>query len=336
MITMFEDIMFHGLLLIVSFMLTYLIMPPLIKYLNKKGIQGVDVHKLEKPKVAEMGGLGLVIGVTITTLLAMILFPSYFMYFLSFLIVYLLVAIIGIVDDLKTLGPKMKPLLILLASLPLIFTGVVYPKPRFPIVGETRLTIAYWPIVPLTIAVTSNAANMIDVFNGALSGTAVIIFFVLFIASLLMGSEIGAILSLIMFGATVAYYLFNKYPAKTFSGDTGSLTIGAAIGLIAILGRVEVAALVALIPYIMNSYHSLASIGRLFERHQLKARPVYLLDDGRLKASDDPRAPLTLTRLLLVDGPLHEYEIVKYFIILTTISGIFAILTVLLIPGVIF
>lgn len=321
---------------ITGLIVTFLLMPRLIAYLNKKGIQGIDVHKKDKPKVAEMGGIGIVIGVIVSVVIAVLLYPYYFKHLIMFLAVFLSVAIIGFIDDLKTLGPKIKPLLIFFASFLLFLDSVLIPKPSFPIVGETRLTIVYWFIVPLTISVTSNAANMIDVFNGALSGTATIIFLVLFIASVLVGSEIGAILSLIMFGVTFAYYFFNKYPAKTFSGDVGSLSIGAAIGLIALIGRVEAAALVALIPYIMNSFHSLASIGKLFERHQLKSRPTILLDDGTLMASDDPRAPLTLTRLLLASGPLKEYEIVRYFIILTIISGIFAILTVLLIPGVLF
>jgi UDP-N-acetylglucosamine--dolichyl-phosphate N-acetylglucosaminephosphotransferase len=138
------------------------------------------------------------------------------------------------------------------------------------------------------------------------------------------------ILSAILASSLIAYYRFNRFPARVFTGDVGSFTVGTTIAAIAILGRLEVVTIIAMIPFIMNSFHSLASIGRLFERRQIKQRPTILLRDGRIAANPDPKAPLTLTRMVIASTPLRENEVVEVFFILSTFSSILAVLTALL------
>jgi UDP-N-acetylglucosamine--dolichyl-phosphate N-acetylglucosaminephosphotransferase len=102
--------------------------------------------------------------------------------------------------------------------------------------------------------------------------------------------------------------------------------VGAALGAIAIIGRLEVVAVVAFMPQIMNAFYGLSTIGRLYERREVN-RPVKVLEDGRLMASADPKAPLTLARFILARGPLHEYEAAIIFITLSAISGLLALIT---------
>ncbi len=54
---------------------------------------------------------------------------------------------------------------------------------------------------------------------------------------------------------------------------------------LAILGRMEVVVVVALMPQIMNAFYGLSSVGRLYERREIRQRPTKLLDDGRLAAT---------------------------------------------------
>jgi UDP-N-acetylglucosamine--dolichyl-phosphate N-acetylglucosaminephosphotransferase len=103
--------------------------------------------------------------------------------------------------------------------------------------------------------------------------------------------------------------------------------VGSTIAAIAVVGRIEVIAVVAMIPFIMNSFHSLASIGRLFERRQVKLRPTFLQKDERIAASRDPRSPLTLTRIVVGKTPLKEYEVVRVLFILSAFSSVLALLT---------
>ncbi len=343
---------------LVAFIVTFLIMPFVIKSMKRRKIVGVDFHKLDKPEVAEMGGVGILFGVSIGCLAVFLgsgiigvgFFDSRILIFLSAI---LLVGLIGLVDDLKTLGPKVKPILTMLACLPIllyswivvelqlipVFIPAYNPGPFLPFLGQTRLTIVYPLIlIPLAIAITSNAVNMIDVFNGVMPLTSITMFSVLLLVSLMMmvigipEAGLGILFSSLMIGTLLAYYYYNRYPAKVFAGDTGALAIGAAIGATAIFGRLEIVAIVALLPAIMNAFYSLVSIGGLLERRQMRGRPTIFQDNGTLAASNEAKAPLTLTRLVLARGPLTEQQITLSLTTLTLASSILAFLTVFLIP----
>ncbi len=315
----------------ISFIITFILVPFLIRKFKEKGIVGIDVHKLEKPEIPEMGGLSILISIIVSAVFLIIVCNNLTKFFVTFLIVVIVVGIIGAIDDIKPLNPKLKPTLTALASLPIIIFGTYVPRPVFPIIGKTRLTIVYPLLIIAGLAVSANAVNMLDVFNGSMAGTCSILLLTLLISSIILGSNIGILLSAITLGSLIAFFYYNKYPAKIFSGDVGSLTVGAAIATIAVMGRLEIVTIVAMMPHIMNGFHSLASIGGLLERRQIKARPTKVLADGRLAASKDPKAPITLARLILAGGPLYENEVVKVFILLSIYSGVLAILTALLI-----
>jgi hypothetical protein len=193
-------------------------------------------------------------------------------------------------------------------------------------------------LIPLAIAITSNSANMIDVFNGVMPLTTIIMFIALLIASVLMmlvgvmEAGLGLLFSSVMIGTLIAYFYYNRNPAKVFAGDTGSLLVGAAIGVVAIMGRLEIVAIVALMPAIMNAFYSLVSIGGLLERRQIKVRPTILNEDQTIASSSEPKAPLTLTRLIVARGPLTEQRITLSLAFLTLASSVLAILTLFVIP----
>ncbi|MHA2428054.1 MAG: hypothetical protein ACXADB_08540 [Candidatus Hermodarchaeia archaeon] len=341
--------------LLVAFFVTFLIMPYVIRAMKRRGVVGVDVHKINKPEIAEMGGLGILFGVTIAGIVlflgsGLIGFGLFDFRILIFLAVLLIAGFIGVIDDLKSLGPKVKPILTMIACLPiLLYTWVLgaippflpayVPLPYLPFLGSTRLTIVYPLIlIPLAIAITSNAVNMSDVFNGVMPLTTTIMFVALLIASLFMmaigisEAGLGLMFCSIMIGSLLAYYYYNRNPARVFAGDTGSLLVGAAIGAVAIMGRLEIIAIVALLPAIMNAFYSLVSIGGLLERRQMRARPTVFQEDGTLSASSDPKAPITLTRLIVARGALSEQQITLSLATLTFASSVLAFLTVFLIP----
>ena len=317
--------------LAVGFAVSLLSMPLVMKFMERRGIVGIDMHKKNRPSIPEMGGVAVLIGLTTSVLSAIILMPEKTRMLISFLSATLIAGAIGATDDLKPMNAKVKPLLTLFSGIPILLLGTYNPRgPVFPMVGQTRLTIVYPLMIIAALAVTSNAVNMMDPFNGTMSGTCVVITAALIISSLLLGRYDGLLLSLCIFGPLLVLYLFNKYPAKVFSGDVGSLSIGAALGAIAILGQLEIVAVVAFAPQIMNAFYGLSTIGRLYERREVP-RPVVLREDGKLMATPYPDAPITLARVILARGPLHEREAAQIFIILSIISGILAVFTAYLI-----
>ncbi|MHA1607607.1 MAG: MraY family glycosyltransferase [Candidatus Freyarchaeota archaeon] len=330
------EVAYLFLAFIVTFLICKLSLPCLMEKMRIRGIVGVDAHKLDKPLIPEMGGLSLILAFNGGILLSIILFEDtdIRLKLIALLLSANLAGFVGVIDDLKTLGPKAKPLLTALSSIPLLAIYPLYPvftpRPRLPIVGSVRLTYVYLFYVPTNMAVCSNTVNMLDVFNGAMPATTIIVFSSIAISSVILCSPVGFMVSIVMLGALAAYYPFNKYPAKVFSGDTGSLFVGSVIGGVAIIGGLEVVTVIALLPFIMNSFYYLASVKRLVEGRSVKDRPTRLLDNGMLEASLSKEAPITLARMVLARGALREPEVVYGFTILTLYSGILAVVTALL------
>jgi UDP-N-acetylglucosamine--dolichyl-phosphate N-acetylglucosaminephosphotransferase len=326
----FNSILITAVISAVAFSTTMIIMPILIRKLKKADITGIDYHKLAKPKIPEMGGIGIVTTMLIGNAMAYILLPEVARGILSAALMVATGALIGLLDDFKRLGAKTKPVLTAIACWPVFLLQTYSPFPIFPFIGKTRLPIFYPLLIPLGTAIAANGVNMLDVLNGAMPSACVPVSFALLICSIILGSMEGMVLSAILTSVLLAYYVFNRYPAKVFDGDTGSLAVGTMIAAIAIIGRLEVVAIIAAIPFIMNSFHSLASIGRLFERREIRQRPTFLRNDEKIAANTDARAPLTLTRILVASTPLRENEVVRSLFVLSVFSSVLAIITVIL------
>ncbi len=315
---------------VTAFVVTYLTIPPLAALLKRRSIVGIDIHKLDRPKIPEMCGLSVIAGIA-AGMLSLELLGGPSREIVAFLATVLIAGAIGAIDDIRPLGPKLKPALTALAAIPILLLGTYNPHPVFPLVGAFRLTIIYPILILFAIAVPANAVNMLDVFNGSMSGTLTIVSLTLAVVLAVSGKTTAVGLALALFGSLLAFYLFNRYPARVFGGDTGSLAVGAAVGALAVIGRIELVTIVAIAPYIMNSFYGLASIGRLYERREIKPRPVKLRSDGMLEATTDKRAPVTLTRLILAEGPMREQQIVRVMLLLTVLSSAMALLASLLV-----
>jgi UDP-N-acetylglucosamine--dolichyl-phosphate N-acetylglucosaminephosphotransferase len=95
-------------------------------------------------------------------------------------------------------------------------------------------------------------------------------------------------------------------------------------GAVAIAGSSEIIGVIALLPAVMNSFLFLASVKRIVEHREVKARPTILTDDFKLAASNDSTAPATLVRLIVVDRPLGEREIGYQIFKLATFTALLA------------
>jgi len=312
---------------LVAFAVVYLTTPRIASWSTRRGIVGTDVHKLDKPKIPEMCGLAIVAGLAVASVLSSQLLTEHAHEAAAFLGTVLIAGATGAIDDLRPLGPRLKPILTGLAAVPILLLGTYDPHPVFPLVGTLRLTVVYPLLIPFAIAIPANAVNMLDVFNGSMSGTLAIVSVALALVLTLSGNIMPATLAFALFGSLLAFYLFHRYPARVFGGDAGSLTAGAAVGALSVIGRIELVTIVALAPYIMNAFYGLASIGRLYERREIKSRPIRLRDDGLLEATTARNAPITLSRLILAEGPLGEKQVVRIMLLLTALSSGLAVLT---------
>jgi len=331
------EIIYLIVVFIIGFSSTYLIIPYLIKYMKKKGYIGYDIHKNDRPAVAESGGLSMVIGVSIASLLLMVFFPIIMNEIIIFILTVISAGIIGFIDDRLKLRSRYKILLTLFAG-SIIFIANFYhfihiKSPTIPFLGSLRISILYPFAVPLIVTVFANTVNMLEGYNGEGSGTCLIATCFLLICGIIWNSAEAVIFAIPVIAVIIPFFLFNKFPAKIFPGDVGTLSMGAMIACIMLFGSLEAAAFCTLLIHIFNSFYVITSVRGFFESseiHDEEKDDIILLEDDRIKASEKKQAALTLPRLILAKGPLTEPELTKNFFAISIICGFFSIIITLL------
>ena len=174
---------------------------------------------------------------------------------------------------------------------------------------------------------------MMDSFNGEMSGftflcTLALAFGVLLHTYAASGYSLARLAAVFpLLAVSAGFFVFNRYPSRAFDGNSGSLFLGAMFAALAITGGVEVAAIVAIIPAILNSFYILSSVRGFVERRKMSARPTFMGSDGMLYATPDPSAPDTLARLVLLAGPLSERRLVGEVLELTAVTCLLSALT---------
>jgi len=100
---------------------------------------------------------------------------------------------------------------------------------------------------------SSNAVNLTDGLDGLAGGLSAISFVAFSLISLMVGYSDMGIFSLILTGSILGFVFFNAHPAKIFMGDTGSLSLGAVMGMIAILTHREVTLLIVAFVFVIET-----------------------------------------------------------------------------------
>ncbi|MFX1462655.1 MAG: hypothetical protein ACFFBF_06350 [Promethearchaeota archaeon] len=305
--------------------------------MKRKGYVGIDIHKNSKPEISESGGLAIVIGFTLCSFFLILFFPAFFNEIIVFVFTVLLTGLIGFIDDRKKLRSRYKIALSIFSG-GIIFLANIYgiiniSSPTIPFLYQTRLTIIYPFLIPIIVAVFANTVNMLEGYNGEGSGTCLIAVCFLFVCGILWNSAEAIIFTVPVIAVLIPFYLFNKYPAKIFPGDIGTLSMGVMIACIMLFGSLEVATFCAFLIHILNSFYYIYSVKGFFESSDIREskEDIILLEDDQIKASDQKDAVLTLPRLILAKGPLKESKLVKNFYAISLICGFFSILSILLI-----
>ena len=329
------EIIYFIIVFISGFLVTLFILPILIRFMKKKGYVGYDIHKNAKPEIAESGGISILIGISVASGLLIVFFPIFINVIIIFLLTALLAGVIGFIDDRKKLRSRYKILLTIFTGsiifLANFFNFINISSPFFPFIGQLRVEIIYPLLIPLIVAVFANSVNMMEGYNGEGSGTCLIAICFIFICGLLWNSAEAILLALALIAVLIPFFLYNRYPAKIFPGDVGTLSLGAMIACIALIGSIEVAVFCALLVHIFNSFYVISSVRGFIESSDIQQGrdDIILLPDDKIKASDNKRAVLTLPRLILVEEPLTEKELVSHFYIISILCGLFSLTSVI-------
>jgi UDP-N-acetylglucosamine--dolichyl-phosphate N-acetylglucosaminephosphotransferase len=253
--------------ILLSFVLTIAILPDTIRLLREKGNIAIDVHKYGRPEVPKGAGFVLLFAV-VTTLLGFVGVTTFSSGqvnpgILAALVSILMAGMIGQLDDNLDFRNRTKIILPLIASIPMIAMQVGTTTMNIPFIGPVNLGIFYpLIVVPLMMTFIIDSTNMYGGMNGletglaSINASAVVVYVIL--SGIISGqvSSIDQIASGVvagaLLGAAMAFFIFNRYPAKVIPGDVGRLPLGAAMAAALILGNMDRLAIFLYLTYGVN------------------------------------------------------------------------------------
>jgi phospho-N-acetylmuramoyl-pentapeptide-transferase len=235
------------------------------EYVDKAEETGGLVARLRSKKgTPTMGGILIILTLNVTTLLWAMWTPLVLLTLLSVVVLTGL----GFYDDYAKIsqdssgGARAYVKLAVQAALALfiglylwhmpstskLITDIMVPFCKHPVAsGAGPIGVA---LTMLTIVGSSNAVNLTDGLDGLAIGCTLIVTFVFVVLTYVAGNARAAAYLLIpyvpgadeltvfcaaMVGAGLGFLWFNCHPAQVFMGDTGSLALGGALGIVAVL-----------------------------------------------------------------------------------------------------
>ncbi|MEK6820452.1 MAG: glycosyl transferase family 4 [Nanoarchaeota archaeon] len=249
--------------LFVAFWVTYLVLPGWIKKARKFGLTGKNMNKLGKEKIAEAGGITVIAGFVLGAFIYIAIKTFYFsskdnlIEIFSLISVVLIFAFIGIVDDLlgwkKGLSRKFRLFLCLFASVPLIVINAGNGGIDIPFIGVVNAGFLYpLVLIPIGVVGASTTFNFLAGYNGLEAGQGILILSSLSLISYLNQDRWLALIGLCLVFSLIAFWIFNKFPARVLPGDVITYPIGGLIAIMAIFGGIEKIAFFFFIPYILE------------------------------------------------------------------------------------
>ena len=195
-------------------------------------------------------------------------------------------ALVGLVDDyfnVRKIGPKggglsMKIKLLIYSAIAgfgawWFYVKLEWTQLHVPFLGDFEIGWWYIPVFIFVIVATLFSVNEIDGLDGLAAGTVGIALSSYGVIAFVQGKYDLATLCAVLLGALLAFLWFNINPARFFMGDTGAMSLGVALGIIAML--TNQALLLPIIGFLFV-VESLSVIIQLTSKKLRKGKKVFL------------------------------------------------------------
>jgi len=237
--------------LLVAMLLCALLVPVAIGLSNRTGLMALPGGRHAHTKATPLlGGLAMFVGFAI----AVLIFVPSSINRTGVLVVSGLAAILLIADDRWPVSPGLKFAFQLLVALVAVFVfGFLITYFGLPNSGQNGVaTLVYlgWLSIPVSLfwlLSMQNTVNFLDGVDGLAAGVVFIVALTLLIAAAGRDQIDVVQFAGALAGCCLGFLLFNFNPARIFMGDSGSHFLGAALGVISILGVAKVAVAFALV-----------------------------------------------------------------------------------------
>ena len=262
-----------------SLAVTLLLGPVFIPWLRKLKFgqeireEGPKWHQ-KKSGTPTMGGIMFIVGIAVGVAAATVMFAiqgnfsSKFARCIVIFAVALGFGIIGFIDDyIKVVKKRNLGLTAIQKFMLQVVLAALYVVAMYAL-GELDTTVKipfttielvlplwiYIPFIMFVIVGVVNAVNLTDGLDGLASSiTAVVALFFMLIAHMIFSETGVTVFAAALLGGLLAFLVFNKYPAKVFMGDTGSLFLGASVALMAIDLKMTIFLIIVGFVYLMET-----------------------------------------------------------------------------------
>ncbi|HWC08492.1 MAG TPA: MraY family glycosyltransferase [Solirubrobacterales bacterium] len=203
----------------------------------------------------------------------------------------IVIALVGVADDLYDLGPIPKLFGQAVAVVIPVAAGVTVDDFTFPFFGRVEpgtveiLTLPGGGVVDLGQVLTVvgivamiNVINLIDGVDGLAAGVCVISALTLAVIALSLDRTAAGVLAALVAGACLGFLRYGFPPASTFLGDTGSNLLGYLMGVIAVQGALKTNAVVALFLPLIVLAVPILDTGFVVAKRLKYRRPIYRAD----------------------------------------------------------
>lgn len=278
----------------VAFAVTAVIEPVLIPYLRKLKFgqqileDGPKWHE-KKAGTPPMGGIGFIAGVTAAMLVA--LCADFDVKLLVMTVISLGFGAIGFIDDYAKVvkkqnqgltAPQKFLLQIILAAAYVVIlnlAGELETSVIIPFAG-IELNMPWWLYIPFVLFVvtgTVNAVNLTDGLDGLASSVTVVSSLFFAVAAAAAGSLSGSYFAFAVCGGCVGFLLYNRYPAKVFMGDTGSLYLGGALSVLAVGMKMPLVLIIVGFVYLFETLSVILQVAsfKLTGKRIFKMSPIH-------------------------------------------------------------
>ncbi len=213
-----------------------------------------DLVKTHKVPIAYLGGVGMLIGLTVGILAGLgcltgeQIFDQRLRWLLGILAGGAIACFVGLADDIFDIKPTQKIVGQIIAAVILLVVGIMpnlgflteYLGWEIPHNVENLMEIL---IVVCFVLGATNSLNLLDGLDGLCAGVTVIITVAMLLLSIHLatwgfsrtGDPVRIIICLGLVGAACGFLPFNRYPAKIFMGDAGSMLLGFMMAALMIL-----------------------------------------------------------------------------------------------------
>lgn len=237
-------------------------------------------RRVNKVPVPRMGGIAIFCGIAAafavqyvgTMFLGwpVVLVPSpklrvnYWMLVLAFCVIFTT----GLLDDKFSLRPAQKLAGQVFAAVIAVAGGLVIGDISSPL-GPEFISLGWlaYPVTVIYLVAYVNIINLIDGLDGLAAGISAIASFTMFVLSVMAGRLDAAALSIAVTGSSLGFLRYNFHPASIFMGDSGSLTLGFALGCSSLLSVTRFAGLTTIIvPLVIAAVPILDTLSAIVRR----------------------------------------------------------------------